>query len=87
MKWFKHTSLISEECAKKPLEILLVLQGLAENPVSHLPKVVWAALPAGAVHRNLAECFNEWPGLQIGLPKERWGVAAALDCSGIFDRR
>lgn len=49
--------------------------------------MVWAALPAGAVHRNLAECFNEWPGLQIGLPKERWGVAAALDCSGIFDRR
>lgn len=33
------------------------------------------------------ECFTQWTGLQIGLPKERQGAAGALDCSGLFDRR
>lgn len=77
-----HISLISGECAKKPLEILLELQGLAETSVSHLPKVVLCTATGLS-----AECFNQWTGLQIGLPKERWGVTGALDCSGLFDRR
>ena len=54
-----HVSLISGECAKKPLETLRELQGLAERAVAHLPEVAWTVSPAGAVRRNLAECSNK----------------------------
>lgn len=90
MKWFKtHLSLITGECAKKPLEILLELQGLAGNLYHTYQR--WCGLPSPQMlctgTRLGAEYFNQWTGSQIGLPKERRGVPGTLDCSGVFDRR
>lgn len=53
----------------------------------HLPEAAWTASPMGAGRRNLDDPSNQQSVLQIGLSKERWGVAGALDCSGAFGGR